>query len=136
MDTAATLGVQRLRARVLAVDDDGPFLGLLNEVLRATDQLETAGVATSGEQAVTAAERLRPEIVLMDVRMPGLGGLEAAKRIKAAQPQTLIVLISTEHPDELPRETRASFVDAVVWKPDLEPGLLDTIWLKHGGHPR
>ena len=131
MDASATSRVERQRARVLAVDDDGPFLALLNVVLLATDQLEAAGEATCGEQAVMAAERLRPEIVLMDVRMPGIGGIEAAKRIKAAQPRTLMVLISTEHPYDLPLETRESFVDAVIWKSDLGPAQLDEIWLEH-----
>ena len=131
MDASATSRVERRRARVLAVDDDGHFLALLNVVLLATHQLESVGQANCGEQAVMAAERLRPEIVLMDVRMSGIGGIEAAKRIKAAQPHTLIVLISTQHPDELPLETRESFVDAVIWKSDLGPAQLDEIWLEH-----
>jgi CheY-like chemotaxis protein len=70
-------------------------------------------------------------MVLMDVRMPGLVGIEAARRIKTAQPSTLVVLISTARPDELPLETEESFVDAVVWKSKLEPKLLDEIWLRY-----
>jgi two-component system invasion response regulator UvrY len=118
------------RARVLAVDDNARFLALLSSVLDATGLLEAAGEADSGEQAVEAASELRPDMVLMDVRMPGLGGIEAARRIKAAQPTTLVVLISTARPDELPLETEEGFVDAVVWKSQLEPKLLDEIWLR------
>jgi two-component system invasion response regulator UvrY len=121
----------RPRARVLAVDDDAPFLALLSSVLDATGLLEAAGAADSGEHAVEAASQLRPDMVLMDVRMPGLGGIEAARRIKAAQPSTLVVLISTARPNELPLETEESFVDAVVWKSELEPKLLDEIWLRY-----
>jgi two-component system, NarL family, invasion response regulator UvrY len=119
------------RARVLAVDDDAPFLALLSCVLDATGLLEAAGEADSGEHAVAAAFELRPDMVLMDVRMPGLGGVEAARRIKAARPSTLVVLISTTRPDELPLDPAESFVDAVIGKSELEPKLLDEIWLRH-----
>ena len=71
------------RARVLAVDDQPPFLAILRAVVGATGHLELAGEAQSGEEAVVAAHELRPDMVLMDVRMPGIGGLKAAERIKA-----------------------------------------------------
>lgn len=121
------------RARVLAVDDQLSFLAVLRDVLRRTDRLEWVGEAESGEMAVELAERLEPDVVLLDVRMPGLGGIEAARRIKARQPLTLVLLISTVHPDELPLEVRDGGIAAVIWKSDLEPKLLDEIWLRH--HP-
>ena len=113
------------RARVLAVDDNAAFLALLREVVGATAHLELAGEARSGERAVAAAAELRPDIVLMDVWMPGLGGIGAAERIKSVHPSTVVVLISTTHPDELPRTACA---DAVIWKSRLAPRLLDAIW--------
>jgi len=121
-----------LRARVLAVDDQPSFLGVLRDVLRRTDRLEWVGDAESGELAIELAEQLKPDIVLLDVRMPGLGGIEAAGRIKARYPSMLVILISTVHPDELPLDRRDSGTDAVVWKGQLEPTLLDEIWLRHG----
>src|SRR6476469_7479110 len=117
------------RARVLAVDDQPPFLALLRAVIAATGHLEIAGVAQSGEEAVAAADEMRPDMVLMDVRMPGIGGLKAAERIKATQPPTLVVLISGTHPDELPRESASCFT--VIWKSVLGPRLLDEIWTRH-----
>ncbi len=119
------------RARVLAVDDQPPFLAVLRAVVGATGHLEIAGEAQSGEEAVAAAHELRPDMVLMDVRMPGIGGLKAAERIKASQPPTLVVLISTTHPDELPRESASRFT--VIWKSVLGPRLLDEIWTRHRG---
>jgi len=119
------------RARVLAVDDQPPFLEILRAVVGATGNLEIAGEARSGEEAVVAALELRPEMVLMDVRMPGIGGLKAAERIKANDPPTLVVLISSTHPDELPLESASSFT--VIWKSVLDPRLLDEIWTRHGG---
>lgn len=123
--------VPGLRARVLVVDDQPAFLDLLVEVVNATRHLEIAGRAHSGERAVELADELRPHMVVMDVRMPGLGGFEAAERIKAARPSTLIVLVSTTHPHELPRPTGAGSADEVIWKSVLGTRLLDAIWLRH-----
>jgi CheY-like chemotaxis protein len=120
-----------LRARVLAVDDQQSFLAVLRDVLGRTDRLEWVGEADSGEMAIEMAEQLEPDVVLLDVRMPGLGGIEASRRIKARYPSTLVILISTVHPDELPLEQRISGTDAVIWKSQLEPKLLDEIWLRH-----
>jgi DNA-binding NarL/FixJ family response regulator len=114
---------------VLAVDDQPPFLAVLRAVIDATGHLEIAGVAQSGEEAVAAADELRPDMVLMDVRMPGIGGLKAAERIQATRPPTLVVLISTTHPDELPRESASCF--PLIWKSALGPRLLDELWTQH-----
>ena len=118
---------------MLSVDDHAAFLAVLRELVSATGHLETAGEARSGERAVRAAQELQADVVLMDVRMPGLGGIEAARRIKAASPSTVVVLISTEHPDELKLGPHRGVADAVIWKSRLEPGLLDEIWLRHRG---
>ena len=91
---------RRRRGRVLAVDDHALFLAVLREVIGAHRQLEEVGVARSGEGAIEAARELEPDVVLMDVWMPGLGGIAAARQIKACRPSTLMVLISTARPDE------------------------------------
>jgi DNA-binding NarL/FixJ family response regulator len=121
------------RARVLAADDQVAFLDVLRDVLRRTEGLDLVGEADSGETAVEMTRRLRPDIVLLDVRMPGLGGIEAARRIKMRFAATLVILISTVHPDELPIELRDSGADSVIWKSELEPRLLDEIWRRHHG---
>src|SRR5262245_51867177 len=120
--------VERGPVGVLAVDDHRPFLGVLREVIGATPRFQIIAEAESGEQAVEIARKLRPDMVLMDVHLPSLSGIEAAKAIKANRPETIVVLISTTHPDELPSE--ASSLGAVVWKGELEPRLLDAIWLR------
>ena len=119
------------RARVLLVDDQAAFLDLLAEVVSATRHLAIAGRAESGKRAVELAHELRPDMVVMDVRMPGLGGFEAAERIKATRPSTLVVLISTTHPDELPLRARPGYAEEVIWKSRLGAGLLDEIWLNN-----
>jgi len=116
---------------VLAVDDDVSFLALLRELVHASAHLEIAGVAESGERAVAAARELRPDFVVMDVRMPGMGGMKAAELIKSASRATLIVMISTTHPDEIPFDACESFAASVLWKSTLDPSLLDEVWLRH-----
>ena len=118
------------RAGVLTVDDNPPFLALLRDVVRATGHLEVVGEEQTGEGAIAAAQELEPDMVLMDVRMPGIGGIRAAEEIKASRPSTVTVLISTTHPDELPLRAAGGCVDAVIWKSVLEPRLLDEIWLR------
>jgi DNA-binding NarL/FixJ family response regulator len=121
------------RARVLAVDDHGPFLAVLRDVVTATGHLEMVGEAQCGESAIAAARDLQPDLVVMDVQMPGIGGIEAAERIKTRSPSTVVVLISATHPDELPLGGSDRFVDAVIWKRRLRPRLLDEIWLQSRG---
>ena len=118
------------RARVLAVDDQSAFLAVLRHVVGATRHLQIAGEALCGELAVEAARDLHPDMVLMDVRMPGIGGIGAAELIKSGRPATVVVLISTMHPDELPEHAVRGVADAVMWKSELEPHLLDEIWLR------
>jgi two-component system, NarL family, invasion response regulator UvrY len=113
---------------VLAVDDRASFLALLRDVVGATDSLTAVGEATSGEAAIDMAAWLRPDMVVMDVRMPGIGGIAAARRIRHEYPATVIVLVSTTHPDELGQRIHQNLADAVIWKSELEPGLLDAVW--------
>src|SRR5215218_4950329 len=117
--------------RVLAVDDTDVFRRAIRTLLRADPRLELVGEANSGEHALEIASSCDPHLVLMDVRMPGMGGLAATKQIKAKHPSTIVVLISTEHPSELPAEASTCGADALVWKSDLRPRALEAIWLKH-----
>lgn len=116
---------------MLAVDDYAPFLILLGQVLRASAQLELLAEADSGERAIELAEELQPDVVLMDFRLPGIDGIQAARLIKTKHPSTLVILISTTAPEELPPEAGQANIDAIVWKSDLGPKRLDEIWLRY-----
>ena len=116
---------------MLAVDDQTSFLAVLRDLVSATRELEAVAEADSGERAIEAARDTEPDMILMDVWMPGIGGIAAARQIKASRPSTLVVLISTTHPDELPLEPDDTPADAIIWKSQLEPRLLDDIWLRH-----
>jgi DNA-binding NarL/FixJ family response regulator len=80
--------------RVLLADDHGVIRDGLGRLISALDGIELAGVAADGEQAVRESERLEPDVVLMDLDMPVLDGIEATKRIVAAHPQTAVLVLT------------------------------------------
>jgi two-component system invasion response regulator UvrY len=120
-------------ASVLVVDDRPAFLEVVRKVVSATPGMVIVGEAISGEEAVQLVEQVRPDLVVMDIRMPGIGGVGATRQIKAAHPSTIVALISTCGPEDLPAETDGSSADAVICKRDLRPGLLAELWQRH--HP-
>jgi DNA-binding NarL/FixJ family response regulator len=120
-----------IRPRVLAADDDAGFGAVVAQLIDAAPGLECLCIVSSGEAAIAKADELEPDIVLMDVVMPGIGGIGAARKIKDAHSSTVVVLISTMHPDDLPREAGECRADEIVWKADLRPALLEEIWRRH-----
>jgi two-component system invasion response regulator UvrY len=116
---------------VIAVDDRPVFLSVVRDLVGATPGMVVVGEAEGGEQAVALVDALKPDLVLMDVRMPGIGGLQAARKIKAAHPSTIVALISATHPEELSSEAEDCCADALIWKSDLRPRLLEEIWRRH-----
>ena len=121
---------RRRRAGVLAVDDQAAFLSVMRDLLAATEHLEVVAEAESAQAAIELAGEIEPGMVLMDIWMPGMDGMSAVQEIKARLPDTIVVLTSTTHPDELPLRPDDLGADAVVWKSDLRPALLDDIWLR------
>ncbi len=90
---------------VLIVDDHEAFRRAAAELVSSVPGVTVAGQASSGERAIAQVASSPPDIVLMDVRMPGMGGLEAARRIATTNPETLVVLLSTDtgaEADEVP----------------------------------
>jgi DNA-binding NarL/FixJ family response regulator len=117
---------------VLTVDDQEVFRELARLVVEATPGFESLGEVASGEEALAAVEDLNPDLVVVDVRMPGMDGIETARRIAAAQPETVVVLISVEDPIDIPSAAEASGTVALVRKEDFKPALLQDLWAAHG----
>ena len=121
--------------RVLTVDDQAVFRGIAREVIDATPGFESVGEASGGEEALAAVARLEPQLVLLDVRMPGLDGIEVARRLGETHPDILIVLISIEEPIDLPAAAQIARSVPLVRKQDFGPRLLKEIWREHGNAP-
>jgi DNA-binding NarL/FixJ family response regulator len=112
------------------VDDHASFRAALREVVDAADGFALAGEASSGEAAIEAVGELAPHMVIMDKRMPGMGGIEATRVLTAANPGLVVVLISAEAPDEpLMRSCGAA---AFVRKQDVGARLLQEVWRDRG----
>jgi len=116
---------------VLTVDDRAVFLRAARELIAATPGFEQVGEAESGPEAVQLAADLRPDLALVDVRMPGMDGIETARRLHAEDPDMVVVLISL---DEIP-EVLSGDVAACVRKQELSTRRLQELWDRHG-HPR
>lgn len=121
--------------RVLVVDDSASFRQVAASVLSATSRLRPFGAAESGEEALRLLPDLRPDLVLLDVNMPGLAGVETARAIHRASPTTAVILMSADS-SGLAEAGRAARAVAVLDKADLSPHTLDELWLKHRSERR
>jgi len=121
--------------RVLTVDDHANFRQAARAVVDATAGFENVGEATTGEDGVAAAFLLRPDLVLMDVRLPDIDGYEAARRISPHLPSIVICLVSTAEEALHGESATRCGAAAVVRKQDLRPSVLEELWATHGSHP-
>jgi DNA-binding NarL/FixJ family response regulator len=120
------------RVGVLAVDDQVLFLDVAEDVVSATPGFSWVGRATSGEEALHAVSDLEPELVLLDIRMPGMDGIETARRIHARHPDIVVVLVSVEEGPAISQAVAASGAATLVPKRALGPAMLRRIWFAHG----
>ena len=116
--------------RVLCVDDHACFIDALRALIEAAADFVRVGAECCGEDAIDAARRLRPDFVLMDVRMPGIGGLRAARTLLEQHPRMLVVLMSAE-PELLPADAARSGRLQCVIKERLTAAALTRLWRAH-----
>ena len=113
---------------VLAVDDRAVFLRAARELIAATPGFCQVGEAASGVEALELAADLRPDLALVDVRMPDMDGIETARRLHASDPNMVVVLISLDEVPEVP----SGDVAACVRKQELSTRTLQQLWDQHG----
>ncbi len=115
--------------RVLTVDDQPTFHDAAHALIAATPGFEWIGSATCGEEAIEQTERLRPDLVLMDVRLPGIGGIEAARQITSRRLPAVVVLVTA---GELPSDIPGEKATGIVLKRNLTRNVLRDLWADLG----
>jgi two-component system invasion response regulator UvrY len=116
---------------VLIVDDQAPFRSVARTVVALAPGFSVVAEAESGEEALDLAGEHHPGLVLMDINLPGINGIEASRRILTADPDTTVILLSTYTQDDLPADARTCGAAAYVHKEDMSPALLRRIWDEH-----
>ena len=113
---------------VLIVDDQAPFRRAARMVVTATPGFDVVGEAESGEEAVELAESLEPGLVLMDINLPGINGIEATRQITAAHPGTVVMLLSTYQEADLPADAVSCGAARYVHKEQFGPDVVREVW--------
>jgi DNA-binding NarL/FixJ family response regulator len=116
--------------RVLVVDDQAPFRLAAKATLARTPGFTLVGEAADGTEVVAAAAANGADLVLMDVNMPVMNGIEATQALLAARPGTVVFLCSTYAIAELPASAGTSGARAYINKEDLSPQLLAEHWAR------
>ena len=115
------------RRRVLVVEDDDSFAEALGELLEADGRLEVAGRARDGREAIELAEELRPDVVLMDIVLPVMDGVEATREIRRRQPTIAVVGITGSEYEERALEVQDAGAVDFVRKGRLDPDLVEIV---------
>ena len=114
--------------RVLIIDDQLPFREASRMVVEMTDGFEVVGEAENGEDGVDMAETLRPDLVLMDVQMPGIDGLEATRRITSLPEPPVVLVMSTHESGSYDGPAQAAGAIGFVPKSQFSMDTLEEVW--------
>jgi len=118
-----------MAVRVLIVDDQEPFRMAARMVVDATEGFEVAGEAETGEASVELARELSPDLVLMDVNLPGINGLDATRQILSEhRGSTVVLLLSTYEEDEYAPRAAECGAAAYIPKAVFGPDRLEAAW--------
>jgi len=118
---------------VVTVDDHEAFRASIRDVIDATPGFELLGEAASGEAALALVAELSPELVLVDVRMPGMDGFEIARRLRTVRPAATVILVSSDDVAESVCDSCGAA--AFVPKRAIGRAALRRVWDEHGARP-
>lgn len=119
--------------RILIVDDHPLIRQGLKKVLELEEEISVVGEAANGEEALDLSRKLKPDVVLMDVNMPGMGGIEATARIRGDVPSTKVLILTIHDDDGYVMQTMRGGAAGYLLK-DVEPrNLVDAIRIVHKG---
>jgi two-component system, NarL family, invasion response regulator UvrY len=114
--------------RVLIVDDQAAFRVAARAVIERTRGFTLVGETGSGRDAAARVDALLPDLVLMDINMPGVDGIEATRRIKDAHPDILIILLSSYATQDVSPRAHSSGANAYLHKDELSPRTMHSLW--------
>jgi two-component system invasion response regulator UvrY len=120
------------QVRVWVVDDQAAFRRATVATIDATDDFVLAGECATGESAVARIAADGGDIVLMDIHMPGIDGIEAARQICSTRSDVMIVLMSTYDVTDLPAAAADCGAASYLHKEHLSPDTLRHLWQAHG----
>ena len=113
--------------RILIVDDNAMFRGYIKEHLAPEPDIEVIGEAADAQEAVRKVRELKPDLVLMDVRMPGINGIEATRQLKEEMPELKVIVLTIFDLEEYREAAMASGADGYVVKKSLIEELVPAI---------
>jgi DNA-binding NarL/FixJ family response regulator len=116
-----------MEASILIVDDHAQMRTLIRGIAAQEPALQVVGEAADGVEAIQLSQALRPDIVLLDLVMPGVNGLETLRRIKAERPETKVIIVTAHSEDAYRRAAEEGGADAFLVKKTLRTVLLPTI---------
>ena len=117
-----------MSVRVLIADDHRLFAEALRTILSADQRIEVVGLAASGEEAVQQAGELEPDVVLMDINMPGVDGVEATRRIRAGLPDAQVLMVTGSDSREDVDAARSAGAAGYVTKDKIAAELIGAIF--------
>lgn len=117
--------------RVLVVDDEPAVRTMLDAVFRRDDRFEIVGVAGDGREAIAQTARLQPDVVLLDLLMPGLSGQQALPSILRSSPRSMVLVLSALRAEDEADDTLALGAFAYLEKSIMGPGLSEEVFAQH-----
>jgi CheY-like chemotaxis protein len=135
IDTAVERAPRRTAlepVRVMIVDDQAAFRAVARELIGTMAEFNVIMEAASGTKALEAARRVHPQMTLVDVRMPGMSGIETSRQLLAGEASMVVVLVTSSDPQDFTLAARSCGAVALLSKQHLNPQVLRGTWAVHG----
>ena len=126
---------ERKRFRILIADDHGIVRRGVRSLLGDRGDWEICGEVANGQEAVAEAQRLRPDMVLLDITMPGMNGLEATRAILKEVPGTKVMILTMHESEQVVREVLDAGAHGYILKSDADTDLVNALEAVRQGHP-